>query len=331
MTPRVLTWHVHGSYLYYLSQCPAEFYLPVKPGRPAGYGGRGGNFAWPANVHELPAESVASERFDCILFQSKQNYAVDRHEILSPAQRRLPAIYLEHDPPLEHPASTRHIVDDPNVLLVHVTPFNDLMWDSGRTPTRVIDHGVTIPEGVRYTGELERGIAVVNNLGKRGRRLGPDVFERARARVPLDLVGMGATEMGGLGEVPLPDLAAFEGRYRFFFNPIRYTSMGLAVCEAMMLGMPIIGLATTEMATAIENGRSGYVDTNVDRLIERMHELLSDPARARHLGEGARAAALERFNIDRFARDWQSVFAEVSGRTSHSGATVLGVPAGGTG
>ena len=32
------------------------------------------------------------------------------------------------------------------------------MWDSGRTPTTVvIDHGVIVREGVRYTGELERG------------------------------------------------------------------------------------------------------------------------------------------------------------------------------
>jgi NAD(P)-dependent dehydrogenase (short-subunit alcohol dehydrogenase family) len=31
-------------------------------------------------------------------------------------------------------------------------------------------------------------------------------------------------------------------------KPVRYTSLGLAVCEAMMLGLPIIGLATTETA-----------------------------------------------------------------------------------
>src|SRR5436305_5149563 len=31
---RVFTWHVHGNYLYYLAQAKAEFYLPVKPGRP---------------------------------------------------------------------------------------------------------------------------------------------------------------------------------------------------------------------------------------------------------------------------------------------------------
>ncbi len=310
---RVLTWHIHGSYLYYLAQVPHTFCLPVKSGNVDGYYGRTPSYPWPGNVIEIPAEEVRREAFDCLLFQSRQNYLRDQYEILSQAQRRLPRIYLEHDPPREHPTDTIHPVDDPDVLLVHVTPFNALMWNSGRTPTCVIDHGVTVPDGVRYTGELERGIVVVNNMRRRGRRLGADLFERARREVPLDLVGMGWQEMQGLGEVPHARLPAFEARYRFFFNPIRDTSLGLAVCEAMMAGMPIVGLATTEMATAIENGVSGYVDTDLGRLIEHMKHLLQDPAEARRLGEGARRRACERFGIERFIHDWEKAFARVAG------------------
>src|SRR5262249_16201847 len=123
---------------------------------------------------------------------------------------------------------------------------------------------------------------------------------------------MGAEELGGFGEVPPTELAAFASRYRFFFNPIRYTSLGLAVCEAMMIGLPIIGLATTEMATVVENGVSGYIDTDPARLAERMRELLHDPAQARRLGEGAQRQARERFNIERFARDWERAFRDVT-------------------
>lgn len=146
---RVMTWHVHGNYLYYLSQADLEFYLPVKPGCSPGYGGRGTTFPFGPNVHEVPADEVKRLRLDCILFQSAQNWQHDQHEILSPEQRRLPSIYLEHDPPREHPTDTRHPVDDPRVLLVHVTHFNDLMWDSGRTPTCVIEHGVLVPKKAR--------------------------------------------------------------------------------------------------------------------------------------------------------------------------------------
>lgn len=311
---RILTWHVHGSYLYYLVQSPHHFFLPVKEGRPEGYGGRAGSFPWPANVHDVPAGEVKDLELDLILFQSRKNYLEDQYEILSEAQRALPRIFLEHDPPREHPTDTPHPVDDPHLLLVHVTHFNRLMWDSGRTPTRVIEHGVLAPAGVRYSGELERGIVVVNGMGWRGRRLGLDLFERLRTQVPLDLVGMGSDELGGLGEIPNLELAAFEARYRFFFNPIRYTSLGLAVCEAMLIGMPVIGLATTEMATVVENGVSGYVDTDPDRLAAHMQALLADPARARRLGEGARRRALERFNIERFIHDWDETFTLAAAR-----------------
>ncbi len=262
----------------------------------------------------MPAAEVRRLDLDCVLFQHRRNWEHDQYEILSEAQRRLPRVYLEHDPPQEHPSDTRHWVDDPGVLLVHVTPFNALMWDSGRTPTRVVEHGVVVPEGVRYSGEIARGIVVVNHLRQRGRRLGADVFEQVRARVPLDLVGMDAETMGGLGEVFPPALPAFEARYRFFFNPIRYTSLGLAVVEAMTIGLPVVGLATTEMATAIENGVSGFVDTDVNRLLDPMRRLLADPAEARRLGEGARRRALERFGIGRFVRDWEETFDLVTGR-----------------
>jgi len=310
---RILTWHVHGSYLYYLSHCPHDFFLPVKPDRPEGYGGRLGGFPWPDNVHDLLAEEVRHHPFDCILFQSRRNYLEDQHEILSAAQRRLPRLYLEHDPPLGHPTDTTHPVDDPDVLLVHVTPFNALMWDSRRTPTRVIEHGVVVPKGVHYTGELARGITVVNNIDRRGRRLGADIFTRARERLPLDLVGMGAERLGGLGEIPHARLGAFLARYRFFFNPIRYTSLGLAVCEAMAVGLPVVGLATTELATVVENGVSGFVDTDPERLCAAMAALLVDLPLAQRLSARARARARERFAITRFAADWDAAFRLVTG------------------
>jgi Glycosyl transferases group 1 len=303
---RILTWHIHGNYLLYLSRLPHDFFLPVKDGNVAGYSGRGKTFPFGENVHDIAADEVRRTELDCILFQTRKNFEIDQYEILSEEQLCLPRIYLEHDPPQEHPTNTRHWVDDPNVLLVHVTPFNELMWDSGATPTRVIDHGVFLMREARYTGEIERGIVVINNLRDRGRRLGVDIFEKARDHVPLDLVGMESDEMGGLGEVAPPLLAEFEARYRFFFNPIRYTSLGLAVIEAMMIGIPIIGLRTTEMATAIENGVSGYTDTKLSALIEHMHGLLRNPKEARWLGENARRYALERFNIDRFIADWES-------------------------
>jgi hypothetical protein len=309
----VLTWHTHGSYLYYLSQAPHEFYVLSKPGRPPGYGGRCGTIPWGDNVHDLPADQARHTQFDCILFQDDPQWEKDQFELLTAAQRALPRIYLEHDPPREHPVDLRHPVDDPAVLLVHVTPFNALMWDNGRTPTRVIEHGVVVAPNVQYQGDLERGLVITNHLARRGRRVGADLFVQARAQVPLDLVGMGADELGGLGEIDHARLPAFAARYRFLYSPIRYTSMGLAVIEAMMAGVPVVALATTEMATVIENGVSGYIDTDAGMLVDRMCDLLRNPALARQLGAGARKRALERFHIQRFSADWDAALRHVTG------------------
>jgi glycosyltransferase involved in cell wall biosynthesis len=81
-----------------------------------------------------------------------------------------------------------------------------------------------------------------------------------------------------------------------------------------MLGMPIVGLATTELVTVIENGVSGYVDTNLDRLVEVMQELRQAPELARQWGVAARRRAEERFNMQRFIQDWERAFSIVTDR-----------------
>ena len=312
---RILTWHVHGNYLYYLTQVPHEWYVLSKPGRPAGYAGRAGELPWGDNVHDLPVDRIDEMQFDCIVFQHHQHWTADQHELLADWQKKLPRIYLEHDPPQEHPTHTLHPVQDPGATIVHVTHFNDLMWDNGVTPTRVIEHGVLVPPGVRYTGEKEEGIVVVNNMRKRGRRLGADLYRDIRAEVPLALIGMDAQSEGGIGEVRNVDVPSFISKYRFFFHTCRYTSLGLAACEAMMIGMPIVAPATTELVTVIRSGVNGYIDTNRKALAEAMRELLHDRELAQRWGAAARETAMRRFGIERFVRDWMAVLDEVTGRS----------------
>ena len=310
---RILTWHVHGNYLYNLTQVPHDWWLVTDDARSPHRAGRSGTLPWGDNVHEAHVEQVRELPFDVIVFQSRREWDDDRQRLLSPAQRALPRIYLEHDPPQAHPTDTRHWVDDRDVLLVHVTPFNTLMWDSGATPTCVIEHGVKPLSAARWRGDEARGIVVVNHIGRRGRRLGLDVWRAAAAQVPLTLVGMGSEAVGGAGEVAQQALGERMAAHRFFFNPIRYTSLGLAVIEAMLVGLPIVGLATTELVTVIRNGENGFIDTRLERLVEAMRRLLADPAEARRLGAAARATALERFGIERFVADWERALRRVAG------------------
>ena len=305
---KILIWHIHGSYLNTLARIDHDWYLPAKPGRPEGYGGRGPTFDLPPSVREVPAERVPELDLDLIIYQTPKNYFEDQFEILSPAQRRLPRIHLEHNTPKPDAVRTRHPVDDPRVLLVHVTYFNRLMWDNGRTPTRVIEHSVAIDPTVRYRGDLARGITIVNGMQRRPRIAGHDIFLQARCSVPLDAAGMETEAFGGLGDIPYRELHQRIAGYRFLFSPIRYTSLPLAVIEAMTIGMPVVSLATTELPAVIADGETGYVSCDVDYLIGRMHALLADPDEARRLGTNARVVAQARFGLDRFIRDWSAAF-----------------------
>jgi len=315
---KIFTWHIHGSYLYYLSQGPYDIYIPTKSGKTEGYYGRGETFPFGKNVIEVPAEEVKNIHFDCILFQHEKNFLTDQHEILSDDQKKLPRVYVEHNTPEKHPTNTRHIMTDPSVWMVHVTHFNKLMWDNGHIPfIKVIEHGVTEP-AVQYKGTKEKGIVVINHIQQRGRITGWDIFEKVSKYVPLDLVGMGTIESGGLGEVLNPVLPAFISDYRFFFNPIRYTSFGLAVCEAMMAGMPVVALATTEYVSVIKDGHSGFIDTNVDKLIQNMQFLLDDHELAKQMGSEARNIAKNKFNIHRFTTEWNDTFHYAIQQNKHS-------------
>lgn len=304
---KIFTWHIHGSYLYYLSQCNIDIYIPVNERKNEGYYGRGHTFLFGDNVIEVPVAEVRNMEFDGILFQSEKNYSIDQYEILSAGQRQLPAVYLEHNAPAPYAVDSSHPLYDPRVMLVHVTHYNKLMWKNHVPGVKVIQHGITAPSH-SYTGELNKGIVVINHIKERGRITGWDVFQQVRSEVPVDLAGMGTEKYGGLGEVLFPRLTAFTTRYRFLFNPIRHTSFGLSVCEAMMAGIPVVSLATTEYANLLQNGQSAFINTDVDALIAGMKLLLNDHSLAAAMGQQARLVAQEHFHMERFIREWENVW-----------------------
>jgi hypothetical protein len=305
---KILIWHVHGSYLNALTRVEHDWYLPVRADRASGYIGKGETFDHPDWVHEVPAERIRDLDLDLIIFQSPRNLEIDQYEILSLEQQALPRIYIEHNTPRPHPVDTRHPVTDPRTLLVHVTPFNRLMWDNGDVPTAVIEHSVAIDPGAEYRGRLERGITVINGPQRRPRIAGFDLFLRARERIPLDIAGMETEEFGGLGDIPYRHLHRRVAEYRFLYSPMRYTSLPLAVIEAMTLGMPVVALPTTELPSVIEHGRSGFLSCELEEQVEYMRYLIAHPDQARAMGTRARETAERRFGLDRFARDWNAAF-----------------------
>jgi len=311
---RILIWHVHGSWTTAFVQGKHEYLVPVVPDRGPDGRGRAETWEWPASAIEVTPAQLADEAIDVVILQRPVELAGLAERWLG--GRRLgidvPAVYVEHNAPQGRIAEMRHpAADRPELVVVHVTHFNDLFWDTGRAPTRVIEHGVVDP-GYRYTGELPRAAVVINEATRRGRVTGTDLLSRFGALVPLDLFGIDAARLGGIDNPPQAVLHAEMARRRVYLHPIRWTSLGLSLIEAMHLGMPVVGLATTEAPEAVPR-EAGVISTSVDVLARALRALIADPARAEAMGRAARAAALARYGLGRFLDDWDRVLGEVAG------------------
>jgi glycosyltransferase involved in cell wall biosynthesis len=311
----VLIWHVHGSWTTAFVQGPHTYLVPVVPGRGADGRGRAATWDWPANAIELTPEQLRNEPIDLVVVQEPRHEQLLYQWTGRRLRRDVPAIWLEHNAPegsingMRHPAADR---DD--ITIAHVTQTNRLFWDCGSTRTTVIEHGVIDP-GHLYTGELPRAGVVVNEPVRRARVTGTDLLASLAETVPLDVFGMAVGELRG------PRVSAFEdlttqaqmhrqlARRRVYLHPVRWTSLGLSLVEAMHLGMPVVALATTEVPEAVPPG-AGTVSNNVDVLKAALRRYANEPEEAAACGRVARAAALARFGLDRFLFDWDQLIKE---------------------
>ncbi|MGP0224528.1 glycosyltransferase [Paenarthrobacter sp. NCHU4564] len=322
---RILVWHVHGGWMEAFVRGRHEYLLPVEPdGGPWGLG-RGGR-EWPAAAKEIDLATIDPDSVDAVVLQRPEEIAAVARTLGRKPGADLPAVYLEHNTPKGDVPFTLHpMADQHSIPVVHVTHFNRLFWDTGSAPSVVIEHGIPDP-GHLYTGEREEMGVVVNEPVRRGRVTGTDLLPGFAGIGPLRVFGMGTEALPqalnlknhGLseerlriaGDVPPAGMHQELARCRVYLHPLRWTSLGLALLEAMHLGMPVLALDTTEAARAIPPG-AGMVSNNPEELYAFARRLLDDPEEAHAVGLMAREAALERYGLGKFLEAWDGLLADL--------------------
>ncbi|MEV5343830.1 glycosyltransferase [Streptomyces sp. NPDC052676] len=317
----ILLWHVHGSWTTAFVQGPHTYLVPVLPDRGPDGRGRARTFSWPASVRELTPDELREAEVDLVVLQRPHEPELAERWLGGRRPGRdVPAVYLEHNAPDGNVPDTRHpFADRDDLTLVHVTHFNRLFWDNGGTRTEVVEHGIVDP-GHRYTGRLPRAAVVVNEPVRRGRYTGTDLLPALAEAAPLDVFGMrteGLADRLGLPEercrsadLPQSELHGAMAERRLYLHPVRWTSLGLSLLEAMHLGMPVVALATTEAVEAVPPG-AGVLSTRPEVLAEAARRYLADPDAAYEDGARARQEALARYGLKRFLNDWERVITEV--------------------
>jgi Glycosyl transferases group 1 len=316
----VLVWHVHGSWTTAFVQGRHTYLIPATPDRGRWGTGRPAAWDWPARAVEVTPDDLADAEIDIVVLQRPEELDLTARWTGRRPGRDLPAVYVEHNTPPAGAATSRHpLADRDDVLVVHVTHFNQLMWDCGATPTFVIPHGIVDP-GEHYTGELERVAVVINDPVRRWRAVGTDLLPALSAAAGIDVFGMGldglAERMGGADVRPVADLPQHRlhdemARRRVYVHPTRWTSLGLSLLEAMHLGMPVVALATTEAPMAVPEA-AGVVTTSVRRARQAVAELVADRGLAAEMGRAARKAALSTYGLPAFLQRWDAVLEERS-------------------
>jgi glycosyltransferase involved in cell wall biosynthesis len=316
---RILLWHVHGSWMTSFVQGAHDYLVPVLPDRGPDGRGRARTWEWPSSVREVRPDELGAGEFDVVVIQRPHELElVERWTGRRPGID-VPAVYVEHNaPPGAAPATVHCLAAREDLPITHVTYFNDLMWDCGRAPTTVIEHGVVDP-GYRYSGERRSLAVVVNEPVRRWRVAGTDLVLRMARSVDVDVYGMGVRALaerapqlvGRLHEdLPQHRLHAELGRHRAYFHPYRWTSLGLSLIEAMTAGLPVLALSTTEAPLAIPPA-AGVLSNDLSRLVEVARRWMADPQEASEAGLQARRYALQRYGLSRYLDDWDALLKEV--------------------
>jgi Glycosyl transferases group 1 len=320
---RILAWHVHGSWMTAFVHSRHDVLVPVLPDRGPDGLGRATTYAWPARVREVTPTEVgdlsAGGALDLVVLQRPHEAELFRAWTGLDAGRDVPAVYVEHNTPRGDVTGWRHhLADRRDIPIVHVTRFNAAMWDNGEAPVRVVEHGIPDP-GHLYSGHVETIAFACNEPVRRTRVAGTDLAARIARSVPVHLYGMKTDGverviphgLAGAEELAQADLHKRMAEHRAYLHPYRWTSLGLALLEAMTLGMPVLVLAATAAPEAVPAG-AGLVTADVDELAATARVLVADPALARARGEVARAHALQRFGLARFLSDWDRLLEEVA-------------------
>jgi glycosyltransferase involved in cell wall biosynthesis len=206
----------------------------------------------------------------------------------------------------------------------------------GRFPTSLIPYGVDTdifrPRGRAAAREVlgvptDAAVVLVLASSLANPRKGMALFVEAFRRLQ-GLPGLFLLSAGG-DELPAPDVVHLHlGRLEqdwalvvacsaadVLVVPSLQDNLPNVVLEAMACGLPVVGFAVGGIPEMVRDGRTGLLAPPGDgaALTEAMRAVLTDPARARAMGEEARQVALAEYSLEGQARSYVRLYERLLG------------------
>ncbi|MEO6902456.1 MAG: glycosyltransferase [Bacteroidia bacterium] len=98
-----------------------------------------------------------------------------------------------------------------------------------------------------------------------------------------------------------------------YIHPSKIENSSNSVCEAMLLGMPVIAADTGGMSTMIENKVNGLLFSNIDfyTLANIILQSIKQPAMLKQLGKNARETAFKRHDKEKIVNDLITAYKKI--------------------
>lgn len=180
-----------------------------------------------------------------------------------------------------------------------------------------------------YTGEKSAVLNITQSMKERGRFCGYEIFKEATEGFDRFLFGTPSKNPDFTlmddplwkGELSYEALKEAYRKYRVYFYTGTYpASYTLNFIEAMMTGIPIVAIGRQladqhffdmnayEVDKIIDNGVNGFVSDSIETLREDINYLLSNPDKAKEIGEKGRQTAIKLFGKSVICEQWEEFF-----------------------
>lgn len=112
----------------------------------------------------------------------------------------------------------------------------------------------------------------------------------------------------------VPDVSQYLTRFDLYVQPSISESFGLAIVQAMSVGLPVVATNAGGIPEVVTEGKSGFLVESADpkALADRILELLRHPSLAKKMGEMGKREAKMKFNIKDMINDLEMTYESVS-------------------
>jgi len=150
------------------------------------------------------------------------------------------------------------------------------------------------------------------------------ISERVNAK--LIMIGDGPERMSAVGvarQLGIMDKIKFMGTYEhieqlvpcadLIFQPSEHESFGLTPLEAMACGVPVLGTKSGGVVEVVEHGVTGYLAEvgDIDTMALYAIEILTNPEKAKSMGEKGRDRALGQFGKSDIIDQYEALYREL--------------------